>query len=70
MNVTELREQTVTLVPAREALGVTVAWVDAYNKALAVNLYSDYSSATALAGQSITVNGPAVTTAGLQNTEA
>ncbi|MBS2962264.1 hypothetical protein KGA66_04350 [Actinocrinis puniceicyclus] len=56
MNFTELREQSVELVPAREALSVTMAWVDAYNKALAVNLYSDYSDATALAGQSITIS--------------
>ncbi len=56
MNVTELREQTVALVPAREALSVTVAWVDAYNKALAANLFSSDSSATALAGQTIVIN--------------
>jgi hypothetical protein len=55
MNVTELREQTVALVPAREALSVTVAWVDAYNKALAANVGSWCSSATAGAGQTILI---------------
>ncbi|MBS2962265.1 hypothetical protein KGA66_04355 [Actinocrinis puniceicyclus] len=55
MNVIELREQTVELVPAREALSVTVAWVDAYNKALAANLGSYCSSATAAAGQTISI---------------
>lgn len=60
MNVTELREQSVALLPAREALGsvrvhVTVASVNAYNKAVAVNLGSWCSSATAVAGQSINI---------------
>lgn len=56
MNVTELREQAVTLLPRREALGsVTVAWVSAYNKAVAVNLGSWCSSATAVAAQSINI---------------
>ena len=58
MNVTELREQTVALLPAREALGrvhVTVAKVNAYNSATALNLGSWCSSATAAAGQSINI---------------
>lgn len=60
MNVTELREQTVALLPAREALGsvrvhVTVAKVNAYNSATALNLGSWCSSATAVAGQSINI---------------
>jgi len=56
MNVTELREQTVTLLPRREALGsVTVAWVNASNTAVALNLGSFCSSATAVAGQSINI---------------
>ncbi len=59
MELKELREQPIELLPGREALGhhhVTIAHVDAFNKALAVNLFSDYSSATAMAAQSITVN--------------
>ena len=58
MNVSELREQTVALIPDREALGkvhVTVAKVHASNSALALNLGSWCSSATAVAGQSISV---------------
>ena len=39
MNVTELREQAVALLPRREALGsVTMAWVTAYNQAAALNV--------------------------------
>jgi len=58
MNVSELREQTVALLPDREALGrvhVTVAKVNAYNSATAVNFGSWCSSATAVAGQTIVV---------------
>jgi hypothetical protein len=56
MNVSELREQTVALLPRREALGtVTVAWVNAHNTAAALNLGSFCSSATAVAGQSIKI---------------
>lgn len=58
MNVFELREQTVKLLPDREALGrvrVTVAKVNAYNSALAANVGSWCSSATAVAGQTIVV---------------
>ncbi len=55
MNVTELREQTVTLLPRREALSVTVAWVNAQNSALAANLGSWCSTAVAGAGQTIVI---------------
>lgn len=55
MNVTELREQAVTLLPRREALGVTMAWVNAYNKALAANLGSWCSTASAGAAQTIVI---------------
>ena len=58
MNVSELREQTVALLPDREALGrwhvhVTVANVHAHNTALALNVGSDWSSAEAVAVQNI-----------------
>jgi hypothetical protein len=58
MNVFELREQSVALLPNREALGhvkVTVAKVSAHNSALALNVGTWCSSATAVAGQSINV---------------
>jgi hypothetical protein len=58
MNVFELREQTVELLPDREALGrvrVTVAKVNASNSALAANVGSWCSSATAGAVQTIVV---------------
>ncbi len=56
MELKELREQTVALVPAREALGkFTWADVDAYNKAVALNVYSTDSDAAALAAQHIDV---------------
>jgi hypothetical protein len=58
MNVSELREQTVALLPDREALGrvkVTVAKVSAHNSATALNVGTWCSSATAVAGQSISV---------------
>ena len=58
MNVSELREQDVALLPGREALGrvhVTVAKVWAHNTALAANVGSWCSSATALAGQTIVI---------------
>ncbi|MGH6656717.1 MAG: hypothetical protein ACRDVE_16115 [Actinocrinis sp.] len=58
MNVSELREQTVELLPAREALSrvhVTVAKVYAYNSAVALNVGSWCSSATAVAGQTIVI---------------
>lgn len=58
MKVSELREQSVTLLPDREALGrvhVTVAKVYAHNSALALNLGTWCSSATAVAGQTIVI---------------
>ena len=58
MNVSELREPSVTLLPDREALGrvkVTVAKVSAHNSALALNVGTWCSSATAAAGQTIIV---------------
>jgi hypothetical protein len=58
MNVSELREQSVALLPDREALGrvkVTVAKIHAHNSALALNVGTWCSSATAVAGQSISV---------------
>jgi hypothetical protein len=58
MNVSELREQSVALLPDREALGrvkVTVAKVHAHNSALAVNVHSWWSDATAVAGQTIVI---------------
>lgn len=58
MNVSELREQSVTLLPDREALGrvhVTVAKVYAHNSALALNVGTWCSSASAAAGQTIVI---------------
>jgi hypothetical protein len=58
MELKELREQPVELLPGREALGLvklTFAKVRAYNSATAVNLFSSHSSATALAGQTIVI---------------
>lgn len=58
MNVSELREQNIALLPNREALGsvhVTVAKVSAHNTALALNLGSWCSSASAAAGQTIVI---------------
>ena len=54
--VSELREQTVALLPGREALGhfrVTVVKVNAYNSAKALNLDSFGSWAGASANQAI-----------------
>jgi len=58
MELKELREQPIELLPRREALGhvkLTFAKIRAYNSATAVNLFSDHSSATAVALQSISV---------------
>lgn len=58
MNVSELREQSVALLPDREALSrvsVTVAKVSAHNSALALNVGSWCSSASAAAGQTIVI---------------
>ena len=58
MELQELREQPIELLPRREALGrvkLTFAKIHAYNSATAVNLFSDNSSATAVALQSISV---------------
>lgn len=58
MNVSELREQSVALLPDREALGrvhVTVAKVYAHNSALALNVGTWCSSASAAAGQTIVI---------------
>jgi hypothetical protein len=58
MYVSELCEQTVALLPGREALGlvkVTVAKVHATNTALALNVGTWCSSATAAAGQTIVI---------------
>lgn len=58
MELKELREQQVELVPGREALGhfnFTFAYVNAYNKAVAMNVYSGGSTAEALAVQTILI---------------
>ena len=58
MELNELREQPIELLPSREALSrvhVTIAKVNAYNSAVALNLFSSHSSATALAGQTIVI---------------
>lgn len=58
MELNELREQPIELLPGREALGrvrVTFAKVNAYNSATGLNLFSSHSSATALAGQTIMI---------------
>ncbi|MBS2962263.1 hypothetical protein KGA66_04345 [Actinocrinis puniceicyclus] len=58
MELKELREQPVELLPGREALNhFKFVWanVEAYNKAMAVNMFSDHSSATAVALQSISI---------------
>ena len=60
MELKELREQPVELLPGREALGrfsfkLTIAHVNAYNSAFAANVFSDGSHATALAVQSINI---------------
>lgn len=58
MELKELREQPVELLPRREALNffeLTFASVSAYNKAVAVNAFSGGSSAGALALQSINI---------------
>lgn len=58
MELKELREQPVELLPGREALHyfkLTLASVNAYNTALAANVFSGGSSATAVALQSINI---------------
>jgi hypothetical protein len=63
MDAKELREQSVALLPGREALGrghghgvnVTIAKVHAFNAATAVNWDSPDADATALAGQLIII---------------
>ncbi len=58
MNAIELREQTVELLPGREALGrvrLTFAKVYASNSSLAANLGSWCSSANSAAVQTIVV---------------
>jgi hypothetical protein len=58
MELKELREQPVELLPGREALGrfkLTFAKVYASNSATAVNLFSSHSSANALAVQTIVI---------------
>jgi len=58
MNSTELRQQTVALLPDREALGhvtVTVADVHAKNSAFSAVVGSYCSSSLAAAGQTIIV---------------
>ena len=60
MELKELREQPVELMPSREALGrfslkLTFASVNAYNKAVAANVFSDGSDATAVGLQSINI---------------
>ena len=60
MELKELREQPVELLPRREALGwvrVTVVKVNAYNSAKALNLWSDCSTASASANQLIVIGG-------------
>jgi hypothetical protein len=60
MNVSELREQSVALLPGREALGrshgsVTVTKIHAENTAVALNLGSFWGYAEAGAVQTIFV---------------
>jgi hypothetical protein len=58
MELNELREQPVELLPRREALGLfklTFAKVNAYNSATALNLFSSGSSAQAAAVQTIVI---------------
>jgi hypothetical protein len=58
MELNELRDQAVELLPGREALGrvrVTFAKVNAHNSATALNLFSGNSSATAGAVQTIVI---------------
>jgi hypothetical protein len=62
MELKELREQPIELLPRREALGrghgnVTVTKIWAENTAKALNLWSDYGTANALAVQTIAVGG-------------
>ena len=60
MELKELREQSVALLPGREALGhfsVTVVKVNAYNSAKALNLWSDCATASASANQLIVIGG-------------
>jgi hypothetical protein len=58
MELQELRDQPVELLPGREALGrfkLTFAKVYASNSATALNLFSSHSSANALAVQTIAI---------------
>jgi hypothetical protein len=60
MELKELREQPVELLPRREALGrsrgsVTITKIYAENTAKALNLWSDYGTASAVAVQTIVV---------------
>lgn len=58
MELKELREQPVELLPGREALGtfkLTFAKVSAHNTALALNLFSGGSNAEAVAVQTIVI---------------
>ena len=58
MELNELREQPVELLPSREALGrvhLTFAKVNAHNSATALNLFSSHSSAEAGAVQTIVI---------------
>jgi hypothetical protein len=58
MELQELREQPIELLPGREALGrvkLTFAKINAHNSATALNLFSGNSSATAVAVQTIYV---------------
>jgi hypothetical protein len=58
MELNELREQPVELLPGREALGrfkLTFAKVYAHNTALALNLFSSHSTAEAVAVQTIVI---------------
>ena len=58
MELKELRDQPVELLPAREALGrfkLTFAKVYAHNTAVALNLFSVNSSAEAAAVQTIAI---------------
>ena len=56
MESKELRDQAVSLLPDRQALGsyrLTIAKVSAHNSATSLVLWSGGSSSTALAGQTI-----------------
>jgi hypothetical protein len=58
MNVSDVRDQTVALLPNREALGkvkVTIAKVHAFNNAFALNDDSYDADALAAAGQTIII---------------